>query len=457
MNAVPFPDRLKTAEAVTVPRLASATPFQWRDPADIPLRPWVYGRWLLRNTITAVVAPGGVGKSSLMASTVLALATGRELLGKTVWGGPKRVWYWNLEDDGDELARQIQAAAYQHVVRAADCLDRLYVDSGLDGAGLCVASEAEDGWIRRPVVEALVEELLARAIDVLIVDPFVSSHAVPENDNGAIDAVAKEWARVAKRADCAIVLVHHSKKMAGQKVTAEASRGASALTNAARIVLALNRMEPDEATRFGVESDEERRRYFNVQDDKHNRAPAENAEWYRMASVDLGNGNGEPGDNIGVVTRWTPPDTFAGVSTDDLHRVQAIVAGGEWRKDHQSQAWVGHAVADALELDGNKPTDRARIRAMLKEWIGNGVLREEVRKDSNRQPRPFIVVGRSVDEHSATPATGVVVQGGAVVHQSAPPHRPINRGGGGGAAARPRGGAILAPGEGEDDEVPGWQ
>lgn len=33
------------------------TPFVWRDPASIPPRPWVLGRWLLRNTITAVVAP----------------------------------------------------------------------------------------------------------------------------------------------------------------------------------------------------------------------------------------------------------------------------------------------------------------------------------------------------------------------------------------------------------------
>jgi hypothetical protein len=35
--------------------LVAATPFVWRDPSAIPLRPWVYGRWFLRNTITAVV------------------------------------------------------------------------------------------------------------------------------------------------------------------------------------------------------------------------------------------------------------------------------------------------------------------------------------------------------------------------------------------------------------------
>ena len=35
--------------------------------------------------------------------------------------------------------------------------------------------------------------------DVLIIDPFVSSHEVPENDNGAMDRIVKEWGRVAQR------------------------------------------------------------------------------------------------------------------------------------------------------------------------------------------------------------------------------------------------------------------
>jgi RecA-family ATPase len=305
-----------------------ASPFVWQDPSRIPLRPWVYGRWLLRNTITAVVASGGVGKSSLMASTVLALATGRNLLGKTVWERPQRTWYWNLEDDGEELARQIQAAARYHRVAPRDCEGRLFIDSGLDGATLCTAIEGPNGFqIQRPVIEGLVAELLSRTIDVLIVDPFVSSHAVSENDNGAIDAVAKEWARVAKRASCSVVLVHHTRKLGGMKVTAEMSRGAVSLISAARSTLVLNRMDEIEAKAFGIEGDEERRRIFSVQDDKSNRAPAEKADWHRIESVDLGNGvDGKPGDSIGVVTCWTPPDALDGVTADTLYQVQSLVA-----------------------------------------------------------------------------------------------------------------------------------
>lgn len=378
----------------------TATPFAWKNPATIPLRPWVYGRWLLRNTITAVVAPGGVGKSALMASTVLALATGRELLGKTVWGGPQRVWYWNLEDDHDELSRQIHAAALRHGVSREDCGDRLFVDSGLDGSTLCIAVEDRDGFrILQPVVEALVAELRARKIDVLIVDPFVSSHGVSENDNGAIDAVAKEWARVAKRAGCSIVLVHHTRKLSGQKVTAEMSRGAVALISAARTALVLNRMDSDEADRFGITSDKDRRQYFNVQDDKHNRAPPEAAEWYRIDGVDLGNGDDDQaGDNIGVVVRWTPPDAFDGLSLQDLYEVQQRLKERDWADNVQASDWAGIAVAEVIGADLESKADKARVKSLLRSWKETGALKVERREDPGKgRDKPFLIVGKAVD------------------------------------------------------------
>lgn len=377
----------------------TATPFAWTNPATIPLRPWVYGRWLLRNTITAVVAPGGVGKSALMASTVLALATGRELLGKTVWGGPQRVWYWNLEDDGEELSRQIHAAALKHGVSPEDCGERLFVDSGLDGTTLCIAVEDRDGFrILQPVVEALVAELRARKIDVLIVDPFVSSHAVSENNNNAIDAVAKEWGRVAKQANCSIVLVHHTRKLAGQKVTAEMSRGAVALISAARSTLVLNRMDSDEADRFGIESDKDRRRHFNVQDDKHNRTPPEAAEWYRIEGVDLGNGDDEhDGDNIGVVVRWTPPDAFDGLSVQHLYEVQQRLAAGDWADNVQASDWAGIAVAEVIGANLDNKADKARVKSLLRSWKETGALKVDHRDTSKGRTKPFLVVGKAVE------------------------------------------------------------
>lgn len=486
-DARPFHPRLSAANGGAVE--VKATPFVWCDPTTIPRRPWVFGHWLLRNTITAVVAPGGIGKSSLMASVVLSLATGRRLLGKDVWGGPKRAWYWNLEDDLDELSRQLHAAALFHAVKPEEVDGRLFVDSAMDGAGLCIADQGLEGFtIREPVVEALTAELIARKMDVLIVDPFVSSHNVDENNNPAIDAVAKRWAKVAKEANCAIVLVHHSRKLHGVKVTTEASRGAVSLTSAARATLVLNRMDDAEANRFGVTEDRERRRLFTVQDDKHNRSPAEDAQWFRLASVSLGNAipgdpYGDDGDSIGVVTRWTPPDAFENVTVDHLRQVQALVAVGSYKESAQAAEWVGKAVAEVLGLSADKhdKSDRSKINGLLRGWFANrALIVVEERDPVKREPKKFVRVGTPADA-TAPPAKGGAGQGGASGAQKAPrPTCPplgagvgravqagdsqVGRGGGHvagnpalGSTSRRLSTPIFAPGDDDDADVPGME
>lgn len=363
-----------------------ATPFVWKDPTKIPPREWVYGHHLIRRFLSTTVAPGGVGKSSLTIAEAIAIAVGRPILDVPVYGGPKRVWLWNLEDPNDELDRRFMATCLHFNVTATELGDRLYVDSGRIQK-LCTAVQDKTGTrILKPVTDALVAELKARQIDVLIVDPFVSSHSVPENDNGAIDAVAKEWARIADRANCAIELVHHTKKLGGAEATAEASRGAIALVNAARDARAINRMGSDLAAKYGLEND---RLYFRVISDKGNLAPPpDKSDWYHLASVDLGNG-----DNVGVVERWIPPDLTAGFTVDDLKAVQKAVAAGSWRENIRSPEWVGNAVANALELDLGEPPNRKRIKAMLALWLREGVLMVVEKKDEKRMPRTFVEVG----------------------------------------------------------------
>jgi hypothetical protein len=391
------------ARPVGVPSTSiTATPYECRDPQAIPLRPWVYGRQLLRGSLSLVVAPGATGKTALMVGTALALATGRALLDKPVWDGPKRVWLWNLEDSIDEMARLIEAARLHWRITADDLAGRLFVDSALSGAELKMAVEDRDGFrIVRPVVDALVEELLERQIDVLIVDPFVSSHSVSENDNGAIDAIAKEWARVGVRANCSIVLVHHTRKLGGGEATAEGARGAIALVGAARSVIALNKMTPEEAAQFGIEG-EDRRLYFRAYDDKNNRTPpADKSDWYRLASVDLGNGPpGGHGDNLPVALPWSPPDAFSGLVVADLVRVQDAVRGGDWKADAQAEDWVGCAVADVLELDvaDRKGKDAARVKKLLARWVENGALLKVTKRcEKTRRDKPFVIAGEKAE------------------------------------------------------------
>lgn len=370
-----------------------ATPYVWREPETLPSRQWIYGHWFLRGTLACIVAPGGAGKSTMLAGIALSLAAGKPLLAKAVHQGPMRVWLWNLEDDMDELSRSIQAAALHHDIDPSDLDGRLFVDSGMEGATLCTAKESGNAIaLNEEVFEALTAEIRRRKIDVLLIDPFVSSHEVEENANTKIDKIAKAWGRVAKAAGCCIVLVHHTSKAGAGEVTAMSSRGAVALINAARSTLVINRMTDAKARELGI-PDSERRRYISLSDDKHNRAPAEKADWYRLESIDLGNGaENQPGDNIAVVVPWTLPDAFDGIRESDLYAVQVLVSQGNYRANQQAHDWVGHAVAQVLGLSVER--DKARINRLVNTWIANGVLVVEERKDPKRsEMKKFVVVG----------------------------------------------------------------
>jgi AAA domain-containing protein len=230
-----------------------ATPYNWKDPATIPQRDWLYGRLLLRKFVTATISPGGIGKSSLIAAEALAMVSGKDLLGVRP-DERLRVWLWNLEDPQEETERKIQAAAIHYHMSPDDIGDRLLVDSGRDQRLVIAVTERNGAVIVQPIVDDLVAEIIARKIDVIVIDPFVSCHEVAENDNPAMDRVVKEWGKVADRGNCAVHLVDHTRKMGdATEVTTESSRGGSAKTDACRVVRVVNRMSERQAADAGVQ------------------------------------------------------------------------------------------------------------------------------------------------------------------------------------------------------------
>lgn len=371
-------------DPIATPAPIVATPFTWRAEAEIPRRMWLYGKHLLRRFVSVDVAAGGTGKSSVKIGEALAMASGRDLYGVPVHGGPLHVWLYNLEDPAEESERRIHATAKWFKISPDDLADRLFVDSGRDQRCV-IATETEYGArIAQPVYEQIKAQLLERQIDVLTIDPFVSSHEVSENDNRAIDAVVKAWGRLADECNCSINLVHHVRKGNGQESNADSARGAKALVDAARSVQVFNRMSPDEASLAGIAEDQ-RGFYFRVQNDKANLAPPDKAAWYRMNNVSLDNG-----DQVGVACPWKWPELFEGISTRHLIAVQKAVANGAWRADVRSPEWVGFAVAQALDLDVE--TSRKRISSLLREWIGNDAFEVVEKLDDQSRPRKFVEV-----------------------------------------------------------------
>jgi hypothetical protein len=271
----------------------------------------------------------------------------------------------------------------------------------------CLTQAVEVG---EPNVQALISELKAREIDHLDVDPFVSSHGVPENDNGMIDLVAKEWAYIAAEANCSISLAHHIKKIEGREATALDARGASSLLNACRSGLVINRMSGEQADACGVPL-RERRFYFSMVDGKNNRAPpATKADWFRLIGVGLGNSDvGCPGpeDQVATISAFTPPSLWGGFNAKQLSWVQdgITTAGVENCRAHSaSPKWVGFVIADLLDIPVvrgpsgaiDKCEGKSKLVTMIAAWIENDIIKVENRMVNRSELKPCVVAGPPV-------------------------------------------------------------
>lgn len=407
------PPRLLPHSMRPASRAPRAQPFTLRSPAEIPPRSFVYGQHLARGFVSCTIAPGGVGKSTLVTAEALALATGRPLLGIAP-PGPLRVWLWNGEDPPEEIERKIAAACIHYGITAADLGDRLHVSSGRD-VDLIIARSASgfENGVDDDAATAILGEMVRRRVDVLIADPFVATHAVSENNNNLIAAVGRAWGRVAGHANAAVELVHHVRKSQGGPgdTSVEDGRGAIALRDAVRSARVLNIMSRDEADRAGVR---DARGFFRSTNGKANLAPgSDTASWFRLVSVEIGNG-----DDVGVVVPWHLKEVaaeIAATANDEAATIRrAVSEGGPWRENWQSGDWAGKPIATALGLDLGDKLQHRRVRELIRAAMGNGLLETFEGEDQNRVRRTFV---RARPQGTEAPASLLSKDGDASVMQ----------------------------------------
>jgi len=170
------------------------------------------------------IADGGVGKSTHALTEAIAIVTGRPLLGiapnkiPTGWDDGSvqdryKVLYYNAEESLAEIQRRVLAIC-QHFGIDPRELDQPYqkdpwrnaaqltIVSGHDFP-LVLAAPGEEGGV--VFDDRNLESLEGYEDgDVIILDPFVSIHQCPENDNSMIDAIVKRLGRVASTSPKAI-------------------------------------------------------------------------------------------------------------------------------------------------------------------------------------------------------------------------------------------------------------
>lgn len=288
-DVLPF-DTFESVEAVALIPLKASTLT-----LDLPVRDWVLGHRLITGFVSLTVAPGGTGKSMYTMIEAIAVATGRSLLGeKPRKTGP--VIIYNTEDPMDEIQRRVIAIALQHNIPISE-LGNVYLLSGINDP-LRVAKTIRGVTQATQDAQRLTDLVKETKAILVVIDPFIRSHSVEENDNNAIDSVVQVFASLADTQKCSISIVHHTRKMpAGTGAgDMDSARGASALASAARIASTLTTMSEKEAKTLEIPQ-QDRHWYVRVDNAKGNMSPpAKVAEWYRKLSVTLKNG-----DSVGTL------------------------------------------------------------------------------------------------------------------------------------------------------------
>lgn len=365
---------------------------------DISPRPWLLGYTLMRGAVTLVAAPGGTGKTALLTSMILSCATGRDLIGATPLR-QLRTAFVSLEETMAEMQRRFRGAMIQHQIDAGDIGDRLSYLDGTQHAFSAAALDQDGNVCLDQHMDRLVMTLISERIDVLFVDPLALAHQVPENDNGAMAQVMSYFALLGQTCNCAVMLVHHTRKgaVAGDP---DSIRGAGALVNHARIALGLAPMTEDEAQVFNL-TPEERRRLVRLDDLKMNYAQkAAEAKWIKLESVRLGNITDEYpyGDNVQVATVWDAPEAMDGLTIDIanqiLDEIDAGKDGERYSIQRNSKLPAFRLVQEVLAQHGVDKND-GWCRKLVGTWTKNNVLYEDQYQNSHRERRKGLFVNQS--------------------------------------------------------------
>ena len=359
------------------------------DPSTIPLVRFVYGDTYAAGYLTVTFAAPKTGKSLLAMAEAIDAATGRGFLTGNA-SAPERVLYFNAEDDQDVLNGRVIALLKAMGADQSEIAGRLTVVSGVPEGQQLVLIQGDKNEINEAAFSTLTSLFRRDRITLAIFDPLQDLSQSPET-NEAFRALGGRIRRLASEIGVAVGMIHHTRKpTAGVQATLDDGRGGSALRGVARFNRLLVPMTEAEGAQAGVD---DFRHFFRIAEMESNLAPpsSDRNRWFEKFGVEIGNGGYAP-----AIKPWVWPEAFAGVTVNDACRVRAAIAARDPapRESAQAKDWAGQVVADVLDLDLSRKSDKARVSAMLKKWIETGVLAVEVLPHGDKgKVAPFVVAG----------------------------------------------------------------
>ncbi len=357
----------------------------------IPPRAWIVKNRLERGELSIAVAQGGTGKSLWALHTAFAVALGGGTAAE--YGMDVReqakVLYISTEDRPNDVKRRAMAFSRKWGVPLASVGKSITVYDATKGRLKLAIRDAKGKTCRGPDADALTAQIRDGGYGLVIIDPLVKFHELNENDNVEMNALVDVIRDIAQSTDAAVLVIHHTNKPkeAGSTGAGDSNsgRGASAIRDAARILITITAMDEATAKRFGVPEDV-RLSHFRLDDGKINHGPRGGTpEWLRIHGVTLPNGEAAP------ALEPVRFGTAVGVTREQASAVALFLAriteSGEWQSysaGPQARRYLPRVIADDNAVSATGMTaDRVAEVLMNMEGVGTAEQAGHGRRNKN--------------------------------------------------------------------------
>jgi RecA-family ATPase len=323
------------------------------------------------KAISLLVALGSVGKTATLISMSCHMGTGHP------WGGDplqaRRGLFFSVEEPQQELERRFGATMDglpERYMRFAQENLRLFSMRDRDPRlTVPVGSDVQPSGLGDRVIDAALEH----QAEFIILDHLQGLASGDLNNSTTMVILAAECNRIAERTGAAVIVAAHTNKgnINAEKVSHGFTTGSLAIENAARQVVGLIPMPPDDAKRFGLEA--VAREYIRIEMPKNSYGPPGEIGYLAKHYV--------PKFHTVSVVPYNPP-AFVGGSVMP-HGARLPNAISQYIRDN---VWTTANKLDQLAgVKGKFKASRNQVRVALADLIAGGTIEEKAIDKGERE------------------------------------------------------------------------
>jgi Bifunctional DNA primase/polymerase, N-terminal/AAA domain len=345
-------------------------------------RPHVLKHMLMRREVSMLIAPGGAGKSLMQLAIAVHLAAGIDCFGyKNYVGAPAKSIVYDAEDNLEEMSMRLYAVCDVLGIEPDAVKPHIALISGKSHWKLTLATGGHTPQVCEDAKAALIAAASDPAVAMLSLNPLNKLHTLNGLDNIAMTFVMDVLEDIADQANVALLLAHHTSKPGMNKIAgnADASQGAAAITNSARIAFTLTAPSDEDAAQFNL-TGADRERLLRIDNAKNNRALGGRPVWLQKVGVTLWNGEEVGGLSLTEMFQ----------RTEHMRRLIAETLSTAMVDQH-----LGSIIklADAVEIVRGRIEMFMRMRPADVKLRIEGALTDPVTLDGQRQVRLLLEQG----------------------------------------------------------------